>query len=55
MVIDKVFHHIKDEFKITITSTLMASAEIASWGIRDVMLLYTPIKECITIFSECNY
>lgn len=55
MVIDKVFNHNKDEFKLSITSTLMATADIASWGIRDVMLLYTPIRECITIFSECNY
>ncbi|CAD8060428.1 unnamed protein product [Paramecium sonneborni] len=55
MFIDQVIQHNRDEFQLTITSTLQATADIASWGFRDVMLLYSPIKECITVFSECNY
>ncbi|CAD8118939.1 unnamed protein product [Paramecium sonneborni] len=53
--IDKIISHTQSELTVDFKSTLQKTANDASWGFRDFLLLYSPLKECIEVFSECNY
>ncbi|CAD8123956.1 unnamed protein product [Paramecium sonneborni] len=53
--IDKIITHTSPELIFDIRSTLQKEANEASWGFREFLLLYSPLKECIQVFSECNY
>ncbi|CAK61100.1 unnamed protein product (macronuclear) [Paramecium tetraurelia] len=55
MNIDKIIPHSQSELTLDFKSTLQKTADEASWGFREFLLLYSPLKECIEVFSECNY
>ncbi|CAD8106310.1 unnamed protein product [Paramecium primaurelia] len=55
MKVDKILTHSSAELQLDFRSTLQKEANEASWGFREFQLLYSPLNECIEVFSECNY
>lgn len=55
MNIDKIISHSEPTLTVDFKSTLLKEASEASWGFREFLVLYSPLKECIEVFSECNY
>lgn len=55
IAVDQIIQHTAEELSLEIKSTLLKPANVGSWGFREVLILYSPQKQCIELFSECDY